>query len=62
MLSDRCKSRDFRRTHNRKNIQNQHELDYAAKTADVLKQMADRRKSMNEKNDSTALENTTDDI
>ena len=43
-------------------FQKQHELDYAAKTAVVLKQVTDRRKSMNEKNVSTALDNTTDDI
>jgi hypothetical protein len=40
----------------------QHELDYVAKTAAVLKQVADRRKTMNEKNARTALDNTTDDI
>ena len=43
-------------------FQKQHELDYAAKTAAVLKQVADRRKSMNEKNARTALDNTADDI
>jgi hypothetical protein len=43
-------------------VQKQHELDYAAKTAAVLKQVADRKKSMNEKNARTALDNTTDDI
>ena len=43
-------------------FQKQHALDYAAKTAAVLKQVTDRRKDMNEKNTSTALDNTTDDI
>jgi hypothetical protein len=43
-------------------FQKQHELDYATKTAAVLKQVADRRKTMNEKNSSTALDNTVDDI
>jgi hypothetical protein len=43
-------------------FQKQHELDYAAKTAAVLKQVADRRKGMNEKNASTVLDNTADDI
>ena len=43
-------------------FQKQYELDYAAKTAAVLKQVADRRKAMNEKNASTALDNTADDI
>ena len=43
-------------------FQNQHELDYAAKTAAVLKQVADRRTTMHEKNASTALDNTADDI
>ena len=43
-------------------FQKQHELDYAAKTAAVLKQVADRRKTMHEKNASTALDNTADDI
>ena len=43
-------------------FQKQHELDYVAKTAAVLKQVADRRKSMNEKNVRTALDNTADDI
>jgi hypothetical protein len=43
-------------------FQKQHELDYTAKTAAVLKQVADRRKGMNEKNASTALDNTADDI
>jgi hypothetical protein len=37
-------------------------LDYAAKTAALLKQVADRRKAMNEKNARTALGNTADDI
>ncbi len=36
-------------------FQKQHELDYAAKSAAVLKQVADRRKAMNEKNARTAL-------
>ena len=43
-------------------FQKQHELDYAAKTAAVLKQVADRRKTMHEKNTSTTLDNTADDI
>jgi hypothetical protein len=43
-------------------FQKQHELDYVAKTAAVLKQVADRRKTMNEKNNNTTLDNTTDDI
>ncbi len=43
-------------------FQKQHELDHATKTAPVLKQVVDRRKSMNEKNVRTALDNTTDDI
>ena len=43
-------------------FQKQHELDYVAKTAAVLKQVADRRKGMNEKNARTALDNTADDI
>ena len=43
-------------------FQKQHAVDYDVKTAAVLKQVADRRKSMNEKNASTALDNTADDI
>ena len=43
-------------------FQKQHELDYVAKTADVLKQVADRRKDMNEKNVRTTLDTTPDDI
>jgi hypothetical protein len=43
-------------------FQKQHALDYVAETAAVLKQVADRRKAMNEKNASTALDNTADDI
>ena len=43
-------------------FQKQHELDYAAKTVVVLKQVADRRKAMNEKNARTALDNTADHI
>jgi len=43
-------------------FQKQHALDYAAKTAAVLQQVADRRKAMNEKNASTALDKTADDI
>ena len=43
-------------------FQKQHELDYVAKTAAVLKQVADRRKGMTEKNARTALDNTVDDI
>ena len=43
-------------------LQKQHELDYASKTAAVLKQVADMRKTMNEKNTSTSLDNTADDI
>jgi hypothetical protein len=42
-------------------FQNKHELDYSTKIAAVLKQVADGRKTMNEKN-TTALDNTTDDI
>jgi hypothetical protein len=37
----------------------QYELDYTTKTADVLKQVDYRKKSMNEKNTSTTLDNTT---
>ena len=40
----------------------QHALDYEMKTATVLKQVADRKKAMNEKNASTALDKTADDI
>jgi hypothetical protein len=43
-------------------FQKQHDLDYASKTAAVLKQVADRRKAMNEKNTRTTLDNTADDI
>jgi hypothetical protein len=43
-------------------FQKHHELDYASKTAVVLKQVADMRKAMNEKNASTSLDNTADDI
>ena len=43
-------------------FQKQNELDYASKTADVLKQVTDMRKTMNEKNASTSLDNTADDI
>jgi hypothetical protein len=43
-------------------FQTQHELDYSAKTTAVLKQVADRRKAMNEKNVRTALDNTAHDI
>jgi hypothetical protein len=43
-------------------FQKQHELDYTAKTAVVLKQVADRRKTMNEKNVRTVLDNTSDHI
>ncbi len=43
-------------------FQKQYELDYTGKTEAVLKQVADRRKVMNEKNTSTALDNTADDI
>ena len=43
-------------------FQKQHALDYEMKTAAVLKQVADRKKTMNEKNTSTALDNTADDI
>ena len=39
-------------------FQKQHELDYAAKTAAVLKQVTDRRETMHEKDASTALDNT----
>jgi hypothetical protein len=37
-------------------------LDYSDKSAVVLKQVDDRRKTMNEKNVRTVLDNTTDDI
>ena len=40
----------------------QHELDHEVKTAAVLKQVVDKRKTMNEKNVSTTLDNTTHDI
>ena len=43
-------------------FQKKHELDYASKTAAVLKQVTDMRKAMNEKNVSTSLDNTADDI
>ena len=43
-------------------FQKQHALDYEMKTAAVLKQVADRKKAMNEKNASTALDRTADDI
>jgi hypothetical protein len=45
-------------------FQNQHELDYTVKTATVLKQVTDRRKTMNvsEKNVRTTLDNTPNDI
>ena len=43
-------------------FQKQHELDYAAKTTAVLKQVDDKRKTMNEKNASTTLDKTADDI
>ena len=43
-------------------FQKQHELDYVAKTAAVLKQVADRRKTMNEKNASRSLDNRADNI
>jgi hypothetical protein len=43
-------------------FQKQHDLDYSSKTAAVLKQVADRRKAMNEKNARTELDNTADDI
>jgi hypothetical protein len=43
-------------------FQKQHALDYEMKTAAVLKQVADRKKAMNEKNASTALDKTADDI
>ena len=36
-------------------FQNQHTLDYVAKTAFVLKEVTDKRKSVNENNASTAL-------
>ena len=41
-------------------FQKQYTLDYAEKSAPVLKQVAGRRKGMNEKNASTALDNTAD--
>ncbi len=37
-------------------FQKQYALDYEMKTAAVLKQVADRKKAMNEKNASTALD------
>ncbi len=43
-------------------FQKQHDLDYSSKTAVVLKQVADRRKAINEKNARTTLDNTADDI
>jgi hypothetical protein len=43
-------------------FQKQHALDYEMKTAAVLKQVADRKKAMNEKNVSTTLDKTADDI
>jgi hypothetical protein len=43
-------------------FQKQHALDYEMKTAAVLKQVADRKKAVNEKNASTALDKTADDI
>jgi hypothetical protein len=43
-------------------FQKQHALDYEMKTAAVLKQVADRKKAVNEKNSNTALDNTSDDI
>jgi hypothetical protein len=43
-------------------FQKKHELDYTTKTAAVRKQVADRRKAMNEKNVRTTLDNTADDI
>ena len=42
-------------------FQNQHKLDCTDKTTVVLKQVADRRKGMNEKNVRTALDNLTHD-
>ena len=43
-------------------FQNQNELDYSTKNAPVLKLVADRRKTTNEKNTRMELDNTTDDI
>ena len=43
-------------------FQKQYALDYEMKTAAVLKQVADRKKAVNEKNASTALDKTADDI
>jgi hypothetical protein len=43
-------------------FQKQHTLDYEMKTAAVLKQVTDRKKTVNEKNTSTALDKTDDDI
>jgi hypothetical protein len=43
-------------------FQKQHAMDYEMKTAAVLKQVADRKKAVNEKNASTALDKTADDI
>ena len=37
-------------------------MDYTDKTVSVLKQVADRRKTTNEKNVSTALDNPSHDI
>ena len=43
-------------------FQKKYDLDYGTKIVDVLKQVTDRRKPMNEKNVSTVLDNTVDDI
>ena len=43
-------------------FQKQYAIDYAAKTAALLQEVADERKTVNEKNVSTTLDNTTDDI
>jgi hypothetical protein len=43
-------------------FQKQYTLDYEMKTADVLKQVTDRKKSVNEKNARTELDKTTDNI
>ncbi len=43
-------------------FQKQYDLDYATKTVVVLKQVVDRRKSMNEKNTRMTLDNTVAEI
>ncbi len=43
-------------------FQKKYDLDYGTKTVDVLKQVTDRRKPMNEKNVRMVLDNTVTDI